>query len=308
MRPETRRARVSRTVVEERRQGAARRREAAANSGAHAINREQDFGYRLTRAETATRVAACLDELKNRVRLRARKDGRLHRSHNHRQPAPAAAGQAAPMAPSMDVVPEECNTTTTSSSPSDADSEPNNADQQPRKRRKTALTPRQDCGVDLAVRVYQDSLQQVRNSRRPSHALHRSNASSQVAREELAFQTWCYVNGLKTPTDMARQAIQDAKEHGYYDELMTEGGMVLKTFAPADLIRMRYRLGMSWTKSKILFHQMKSMVHSSQMAVSNWNDVIVARDAYVLPTIEKVPRYIKKDRRLDIVLFCGWVY
>ena len=234
MRQEARRARVSRTVVKERQVGAASRREAAAHSGAHAINREKDFGSLLTRAEKAMRVAAYLDQLKNRARVRARRDGRLNRSHNHRQPAPAT-DQVASMAPSMDMILEECNGS--SSSSSDAEAEAADAEHQQRKRRKTALTPRQECGVDLAVRLHQDSLQQLRNSRRPSHALHRCNTSSQVAREELAFQTWCHVNGLKTPTDMARQAIEDAQEHGCHDELMTEGGMALKKFIPADHIR-----------------------------------------------------------------------
>jgi len=62
----------------------------------------------------------------------------------------------------------------------------------------------------------------------------------------------------------------------------------LKKFTPAHHIRMRHRLGISWTKSKILFNQIKYVVHSSQMAVSNWKDVVVAMDAYMLPTIEKV--------------------
>ena len=167
MRQEARRARVSPTVVKERREGAASRREAASLSGAHAINREKDFGSRLTRAEKATRVAACLDALKNRVRLRARRDGRLDRSHHHRQPAPAATDQV-----------EESGGSSSSSSSSDAEAEAVDVEQQQRKRRKTALTPRQECGVDLAVRLCQDSLQQLRNSRRPSFDLHRCNASS----------------------------------------------------------------------------------------------------------------------------------
>ena len=186
MRQEARRARVSRTVVKERQVGAASRREAAAHSGAHAINREKDFGSLLTRAEKAMRVAAYLDQLKNRARVRARRDGRLNRSHNHRQPAPAT-DQVASMAPSMDMILEECNGS--SSSSSDAEAEAADAEHQQRKRRKTALTPRQECGVDLAVRLHQDSLQQLKNSRRPSFDLHRSHASSQVAREKLAFQT-----------------------------------------------------------------------------------------------------------------------
>ena len=190
MRQDARRARVSRTVVKQRQEGAASRREAAAHSGAHAINREKDFGSRLTRAEKAVRVAAYLDELKNQARDRARRDGHLNRSHHHRQPAPAT-DQVASMAPSMDMILEECNnsSSSSSSSSSDAEAEAADAEHQQRKRRKTALTPRQECGVDLAVRLHQDSLQQLKNSRRPSFDLHRSHASSQVAREKLAFQT-----------------------------------------------------------------------------------------------------------------------
>ena len=111
-----------------------------------------------------------------------------------------------------------------------------------------------------------------------------------MAREELAFQTWCYVNGFKTPTDVARQAIKDAQEHGHHDELMAEGGMELTAFTPEHHVRVRHRLGISWTKSKVPFHQIKNVVHPSQMAVSTWKDVIVARDAYELPTIETVRR------------------